>query len=217
MSLVVLLRKRFDIRSRASPVRNLVRVSVETASYSTILSVAGAVMSVAFPQSSLRTANVPLAFTLPLPSLYALSMIVTLSSRNGRSPVTVTGAVNLPELGLYAPGLRGIELGSDGLPSPGLRGSSGEREGSKRLTRFSGDDEKGADEHREHEDEEEEGDSAKGTGEKSSFEDSGGVAFGDLQTTAASGGGRRPSAVPSIWTAGSVLESESTAGHLRWA
>ena len=106
----MLVRKRFDSRSDASPIRRIVAKSVETASYTVCLGLAGAIVGVAFPQNNDQTANVPLAFTLPLPSLYALSMVVTLSSRRPREPALVTGTVHLAEI-------KGSTRGDDGLGS----------------------------------------------------------------------------------------------------
>lgn len=158
-------------------------------------------MGVAFPQSDIQTANVPLAFTLPLPSLYALSMIVTLSSRQRRTPATVTGTVHLPDL--FAQGAYGVGEEVEGsAPSPALRGGEKERE----RVRFEGRDDR---------DEEEQ---LEGQTEKSEFGDEGGMAFMDIRTTGAGvATGRRPSAVASIVTVGSAVEGETTAGRLRWA
>ena len=176
--------------------RNLVRVSVETASYTTLLSLVGGVVSVASSQTDTQTANVPLAFTLPLPSLYALSMIVTLSSRQRRTPATVTGMVHLPDL--FAPGGLGFCLEADSeAPSPVLDDGTNEQ-----RARFADDvGEKGE----------------SGNGKEELEEDDSPVAFVDLRTTRVPGRGMRSSAVASILTAESAAEGETTAGHLQWA
>lgn len=122
-TLIILVRRRFAASpSPSSPIRHLIAKSLETASYTVILGAAGALVGVAFPQSNDRTANVPLAFTLPLPSLYALSMVVTLASRGRREPVLVTGTVHVTE----RRGARGgAGQGSDFGMTSGAYGSGG--------------------------------------------------------------------------------------------
>lgn len=80
----------WNLRSRASRTSNtatrsilstLVRTAVFTASYTSIVSIGGALVSVMFHESALFTTDVQYAFHLPLSSLYALSLLVTLFSR----------------------------------------------------------------------------------------------------------------------------------------
>ena len=117
-------------------VRNVVRVSFQTALLTSVFSLAGAVGSTAWPQSHVVTVNVVMAFGLPLSSLYALSLIVTLASRQ-EHVVVVTGTTlaGYQQTPLLA-GLAGAKAGADqGLllrPSLAHRGHSGLRPLAKR-------------------------------------------------------------------------------------
>lgn len=64
-----------------SVLATLVRTAVLTASYTAVVSVGGAAVSVAFDENRLDTTDVQYAMHLPLSSLYALSLCVTLFSR----------------------------------------------------------------------------------------------------------------------------------------
>lgn len=59
----------------------LIRTGLQTAAYTAINSIGGAVVSVAFDETNLMTTDVPYAFFLPMSSLYALSLLTTLNSR----------------------------------------------------------------------------------------------------------------------------------------
>lgn len=94
-TLLILVRKRFGrttIRKKGSPVRRLISSTIQSAALTAVLGFAGAVMS-CFPQASTQTADVPLAFIIPLPSLYALALVTTLSARGSRRPVLVQGTI----------------------------------------------------------------------------------------------------------------------------
>mgnify|MGYP001595412340 CR=1 FL=1 len=51
---------------------------------SEVTAVVGALLAVSFPRDNVASINICLAFTLPLPSLYALSYLITLSTRGAK-------------------------------------------------------------------------------------------------------------------------------------
>lgn len=65
-----------------SVLRSIIRVSLRTALYTSILSVVGAALSISFPATNLSTIDISTAFWLPLSPLHALSFFTTLSSRS---------------------------------------------------------------------------------------------------------------------------------------
>lgn len=115
VAIYLLLRKRFD--GNLTSVRGVLTTAATTASYTTVLTLLGAITAVAWPQDHVLTSNVrhrpPLprkhtrsteanpvprapallqincSFVLPLTSLYALSLVVTLSSRKPRVTLVV--------------------------------------------------------------------------------------------------------------------------------
>ncbi|KAL8276374.1 hypothetical protein RQP46_011219 [Phenoliferia psychrophenolica] len=63
---------------------SLIRLSVETASYTSLVAIGGALMSVVFPENRLSAANILYAFTFPLPSLFACPRHVLLRYSEGK-------------------------------------------------------------------------------------------------------------------------------------
>jgi len=88
ISIYVLLRKRFE--GNLKSVRQVMTVAFQTAGLTSFLTLLGALTAAALPSYNGATANVNCAFSTPLTSLYALSLIVTLASRRDR-PVVVVG------------------------------------------------------------------------------------------------------------------------------
>lgn len=88
ISIWVLLRRRFE--GNLQSVRQVMTASFQTAGFTSLLSLLGALTAAALPSYNGATANVNCAFSTPLTSLYALSLIVTLASRRDR-PVVVVG------------------------------------------------------------------------------------------------------------------------------
>ncbi|KAM0753932.1 hypothetical protein T439DRAFT_322819 [Meredithblackwellia eburnea MCA 4105] len=81
-SLCVLLSKRivgFN-QSTDNILRRLISLALQTASYTAVCALMGAILSYAFPADSLN-ANSSAAFWIPLTSLYAFAFITTLNSR----------------------------------------------------------------------------------------------------------------------------------------
>ncbi|KAM0752030.1 hypothetical protein T439DRAFT_324124 [Meredithblackwellia eburnea MCA 4105] len=68
-----------DNNSTDSIINGLINVTLRTAAYTSAVALLGAVFSVSITTDKLLT-NVPAAFYLPLPSLYAFSLFTTLSS-----------------------------------------------------------------------------------------------------------------------------------------
>lgn len=87
VSLFLLLRRRLD--GNLSSVRRMLQISVQTASWTSIATLLGAITAVAWPPSNYTTANILVSFQGPLSSLYALSIVVTLASRTERTAVVV--------------------------------------------------------------------------------------------------------------------------------
>ncbi|ORY80235.1 hypothetical protein BCR35DRAFT_325200 [Leucosporidium creatinivorum] len=86
----------FNLRARAKAaggfnpqtfklLSTLIRTGLEVALYTTIVSIGGAAVSIAFAEADLYTTDVPFAFFLPMSSLYALSLLTTLSTRTKMS------------------------------------------------------------------------------------------------------------------------------------
>ncbi|KAI5481615.1 hypothetical protein MNV49_002841 [Pseudohyphozyma bogoriensis] len=83
VSLCVLLNKRIIGYNSSTDgvLRKIMRLAIETASYTAIAATIGAILSYAFPADSLN-ANSSAAFWLPLSSFYALALLITLGSRS---------------------------------------------------------------------------------------------------------------------------------------
>ncbi|KAM0749377.1 hypothetical protein T439DRAFT_48756 [Meredithblackwellia eburnea MCA 4105] len=64
-----------------SMLRRLIRLGMQTAAYTSVFEVCGALFAVVFPPANIATVNVLFAFAFPLSSLYTLSLLATLSSR----------------------------------------------------------------------------------------------------------------------------------------
>lgn len=88
-ALYALLTRRFEGRLLSS-IRHVISVAVRTSLQTSILSVVAAILAVAWPQEHTMTANISLAFELPLSSLLALTVLVTLGSRTPKT-ATVSG------------------------------------------------------------------------------------------------------------------------------
>ncbi|KAL8278944.1 hypothetical protein RQP46_008613 [Phenoliferia psychrophenolica] len=65
-----------------SVLKKLGALAVRTAAYTALVALAGAIASVVIPFDNLRLTNVPCAFFLPMPSLYAFSLFTTINSRD---------------------------------------------------------------------------------------------------------------------------------------
>ncbi|KAM0747363.1 hypothetical protein T439DRAFT_99674 [Meredithblackwellia eburnea MCA 4105] len=61
--------------------RRVGRLGLQTASYTSLLAIAGAVTAICFPQDAVWDINIFFAFSFPLPSLYTISLLVTLIER----------------------------------------------------------------------------------------------------------------------------------------
>ena len=119
LALFVLLRRKYD--GMLDSIRHVVRVSFQTALLTSIFSLTGAICGLAFPQTDLMHQNVILAFCIPLSSLYALSLIVTLASRQ-EYVAEVKGATiaGLQHSGILN-GLAGAKAGVEMASKEGLR------------------------------------------------------------------------------------------------
>ncbi|KAL8284187.1 hypothetical protein RQP46_004936 [Phenoliferia psychrophenolica] len=62
----------------------LIRLGTETGAMTAVTAVSAALLAVAFPRGNFSTINICLAFSFPLPSLYVLSYLVTLNSRDAK-------------------------------------------------------------------------------------------------------------------------------------
>ena len=138
LALFFLLRRHFEHNLRS--IRSVVRVSFQTALLTSVFSLVGAVSAVAWPQTHVTTANMIIAFSLPLSSLYALSLVVTLASRKHR-PVVVAGTTltGYQQHGLLQ-GLPGGQPGADGGAS--RQGVGMPRVTQRRLGSADGEDER---------------------------------------------------------------------------
>ncbi|KAI5479000.1 hypothetical protein MNV49_004404 [Pseudohyphozyma bogoriensis] len=66
-----------------STLRRLITMAWRTAAFTSIFGLGGAILGVAFPLSNIPTSDILMTFISPLASLYTLSLLVTLSTRNG--------------------------------------------------------------------------------------------------------------------------------------
>lgn len=87
VSLYLLLRKRFD--GNLSSIAHVLTTAAMTASYTSVLTLVGAVTAFAWPISDISKGSVVVAFEIPLSSLYALSLVVTLASRTERTALVI--------------------------------------------------------------------------------------------------------------------------------
>lgn len=87
LALFLLLRRRFE--GNLQGIRSVVRVSFQTALLTSLFSLTGAICGVVFDQKNPMGSNIILSFCIPLSSLYALSLVVTLASRQEHVAVVV--------------------------------------------------------------------------------------------------------------------------------
>ena len=152
IGLFVLLRRRFENNLRG--IRNMIRVSFQTALLTGVFSLAGAVCAVAWPQSHVTTANMIMAFGEPLSSLYALSLIVTLASRQEHVVVVVGATLAGYHQSALLDGLAGAQPGGDhGRLRPGMLRAHRGRPFVARRALGSDDDDDDDDDEEEEEDE----------------------------------------------------------------
>ncbi|KAL8278124.1 hypothetical protein RQP46_009448 [Phenoliferia psychrophenolica] len=83
-TLCILLRRRVKGWSSETDnmVKSIVVLAVETAMYTSLFALIGAVLSISWHPSTDLTADYPAAFWIPLPSLYAVSLFTTMTSRD---------------------------------------------------------------------------------------------------------------------------------------
>lgn len=122
LALYALLRRKYAGGSLASGgLRSVVRVSFQTAALTSVFSLTGAACGVAFPSSDVRRQNVILAFCLPLGSLYALSLLVTLASRTEQVALVTGTTLAGYQRHALLDGLAGAQAGGE----VGVRGGRG--------------------------------------------------------------------------------------------
>ncbi|GAA6040971.1 hypothetical protein JCM8097_000517 [Rhodosporidiobolus ruineniae] len=80
-------------RKSDSLLKQLIWVALRTALYTTVITIAGAVVSARFTDSELETTDLNLAFWLPLPPLYGMSFFSTLSSTRRAFATTLNADV----------------------------------------------------------------------------------------------------------------------------
>lgn len=77
--------------------RRIMRLAARTAAYTSIFGVAGAMLAVCVKQEQMSDiVDAPFAFDLPLPALYALSLLTTLDSRKPIDRVQTVGVLTRP-------------------------------------------------------------------------------------------------------------------------
>lgn len=82
----------FQIRSLKSGtstdsiLSTIAATAMKAAISTTLFALTGALMATVFPPDQISTVNAVFAFNLPLPSLYSISLIYTLSSRQSLTP-----------------------------------------------------------------------------------------------------------------------------------
>ena len=119
IALYVLLRRRLE--GSVQGLRSVVRVAFQTALLTSVLSLAGAVCAVAWSEEDAMTSAINISFSLPLASLYALSLIVTLASRRQRVAVVVGKTLAGSRQRPIVDGLAGAGVGEMvGMSWPGM-------------------------------------------------------------------------------------------------
>ncbi|GAA5898349.1 hypothetical protein JCM6882_000134 [Rhodosporidiobolus microsporus] len=142
--LCVVLRKRIAgfNESTDNKLRTLCWLAVQSASYTAVFALAGAISAYATPFNLLYS-SIPFAFWYLLPSCYVLALITALCSRLILGAPTILGGVNAGgPITSHAPGLTsmgGVAFGgTDGRRSPFRRTASPNRQQLREKERFPG-------------------------------------------------------------------------------